>query len=175
MKSCFKMAIKVLAGVLLLGMSLGSVYFSPNGGAKQALVELIGATTADIDVAMYSFTSKELGLALAGATQKGRRVRIVADNGQSAGRSSVLGWLSRYAQVHLMHEEGERGMMHHKFMVIGDRYLTTGSYNWSINAEKFNNENLLILKDSDLISEFKREFGRLWEHSRPYAEVRGTQ
>lgn len=168
------MSIKILLGIWLIGVSLGSVYFSPNGGARQALVELISSTTADIDIAMYSFTSKELGLAIAGATQKGRRVRIVADNGQAAGRSSVLGWLSRYAQVRLMHEEGERGMMHHKFMMIGDRYLTTGSYNWSINAEKFNNENLLILTDSALISEFRREFGRLWEHSRPYLEVRGT-
>jgi phosphatidylserine/phosphatidylglycerophosphate/cardiolipin synthase-like enzyme len=52
--------------------------------------------------------------------------------------------------------------MHHKFCVIDDVIVTTGSFNFSLNADTNNNENLLIIYDVSLAGEYSDEFGELW-------------
>ena len=54
--------------------------------------------------------------------------------------------------------------MHQKFAVIDQNVVLTGSYNWTLSAEKFNHENLLVFRDArPLADEYRREFFRLWE------------
>jgi phosphatidylserine/phosphatidylglycerophosphate/cardiolipin synthase-like enzyme len=144
------------------------VFFSPNGGVRAQIVGLIQKTTCNVDIAMYSFTSKELGLAISSAAQSGRVVRVLADRDQNKSKSSVISWVSKYVEVRMLPEPGVRGIMHHKFMVLGDKVLVTGSYNWTNNAELFNQENLLILPDPELIKRYHQEFEKLWAKARPY-------
>lgn len=163
--------IAVLLSFVVMNVSMGfsiQTYFSPNGGARARLVTLIQTTTPDIDVAIYSFTSKELGLAIAAAAQSGRRVRVIADRDQNKGKASVLSWISKYMDVRILPEPGVRGIMHDKFMLIGNQYLTTGSYNWTNNAEFFNQENLLVITEPETIRSFHQEFDKLWQKARPY-------
>jgi phosphatidylserine/phosphatidylglycerophosphate/cardiolipin synthase-like enzyme len=54
--------------------------------------------------------------------------------------------------------------MHQKFAVIDRRVVFTGSYNWTVSAEKLNDENLLFFRDAGpLAEEYRKEFFRLWE------------
>jgi phosphatidylserine/phosphatidylglycerophosphate/cardiolipin synthase-like enzyme len=56
------------------------------------------------------------------------------------------------------------GIMHQKFAVIDRRVVFTGSYNWTVAAERYNHENLLYFRDAGpLADEYRREFLRLWE------------
>ena len=55
----------------------------------------------------------------------------------------------------------ENGFMHHKFCIIDDEVLITGSYNWTYNAENRNIENIVISDVSSVVEEYKREFSRL--------------
>jgi len=49
-------------------------------------------------------------------------------------------------------------IMHHKFCVIDDSTVITGSYNWSKKAQ-FNDENIVVTEDADeLAAQFKKEF-----------------
>ena len=56
---------------------------------------------------------------------------------------------------------GEKNMMHHKFMVLGDgegwQKVITGSFNYTENA-KGNRENIVILEDESIAKEFALEF-----------------
>ncbi len=144
------------------------VFFSPNGGARAEIVQLIQQTTPSIDIAIYSFTSKELGLAVAAAAKSGRKVRVLADRDQNKGKPSVIPWISAYMEVRILPEPGVRGIMHDKFMLIGNRILTTGSYNWTNNAEYFNQENLMVITDTEMIKAYHREFEKLWIQAKPY-------
>ena len=155
--------------ILLSTMGFSSqVYFSPNGGARAELVRLIQQSTANIDIAIYSFTSKELGLAISAAAKSGRKVRVIADRDQNKSAPSVIPWISAYLEVRILPEQGVRGIMHDKFMLIGNSILTTGSYNWTNNAELFNQENLLVLSDPALIRAYHQEFEKLWAQAKPY-------
>lgn len=52
-------------------------------------------------------------------------------------------------------------LMHNKFCVIDNRILITGSYNWTLKAEKSNYENIIISTDEKLVDEFLNYFDYL--------------
>ena len=44
-------------------------------------------------------------------------------------------------------------MLHHKFCIIDDELVMTGSYNWTFFSEAVNRENMFIIKDDDMVTE----------------------
>lgn len=55
---------------------------------------------------------------------------------------------------------GPNSIMHNKFCVIDSFKVITGSYNWTMNANS-NDENIVIIKDSDTASFYSHEFRRI--------------
>jgi hypothetical protein len=160
--------------MLLLIISLSiEAFFSPNGGARYAILKEITEATSTIDVAMYILTDRELSKALISARSRGVNVRILLDgkNAEEIGYSKHYFLSERKVAVKLdfTHKTlGDKyeGIMHNKFAIIDNKVLLTGSYNWTHSAEKLNNENLLIIKDSEeLIDKYASEFTKLWNRS----------
>jgi phosphatidylserine/phosphatidylglycerophosphate/cardiolipin synthase-like enzyme len=61
----------------------------------------------------------------------------------------------------------ERGdMLHHKFAVVDGSKVIFGSQNWSGAANNSNDENILIVENSYIASQFRTEFYRLERYSR---------
>jgi phosphatidylserine/phosphatidylglycerophosphate/cardiolipin synthase-like enzyme len=58
--------------------------------------------------------------------------------------------------------DGNRRNMHHKVMIIDERILVTGSYNFSANAEDRNDENTLIIYSPEVASIYVEEFERVF-------------
>ncbi len=54
------------------------------------------------------------------------------------------------------------GKLHHKFAVIDNRTVITGSFNWSPSAAHQNDEVLLVIDSPLLAAHFTREMDRLW-------------
>jgi phosphatidylserine/phosphatidylglycerophosphate/cardiolipin synthase-like enzyme len=55
------------------------VYFSPNGGATEAIVRELKEAKTEILVQAYNFTSKEIAKALVDAKKRGVHVEIILD------------------------------------------------------------------------------------------------
>jgi phosphatidylserine/phosphatidylglycerophosphate/cardiolipin synthase-like enzyme len=55
--------------------------------------------------------------------------------------------------------------MHHKVIVIDERIVITGSYNFTSRAERRNDENLLIIDDPTLAAAYLAEFERVFEQA----------
>ena len=51
---------------------------------------------------------------------------------------------------------------HHKFAVIDNKTVITGSFNWSPSAAHINDETLLVIHSPQLAKHFTREMDRLW-------------
>jgi len=51
--------------------------------------------------------------------------------------------------------------MHHKVIIIDERIVIFGSFNFSDNANTQNDENLLIVDNADIARAFKGEFDRV--------------
>ena len=53
--------------------------------------------------------------------------------------------------------------MHNKFAVIDDSHLITGSFNWTVQAGKSNQENVLVVDQPYFIEKYNTEFESLWK------------
>ena len=52
--------------------------------------------------------------------------------------------------------------LHHKFAVIDNNTVITGSFNWSPTAAHTNDETLLVIHSPELAAHFTREMDRMW-------------
>lgn len=52
-------------------------------------------------------------------------------------------------------------MVHHKFCIIDDSVLITGSYNWTYYAENRNWENVVFIENKDVVSGYVSEFDNI--------------
>jgi phosphatidylserine/phosphatidylglycerophosphate/cardiolipin synthase-like enzyme len=59
----------------------------------------------------------------------------------------------------------EGGLLHHKTILIDDKILLTGSFNFSLNARDKNREIFLKTSEYLLVNEFKKEFNRIKQAS----------
>lgn len=142
------------------------VYFSPNGGIRDRLLRAINHTKANIDLAIFDFTSGELAGALLAAKERGVAIRIVADARHAQGKHSEIPFLlEKGVKIRLARGNG-RGIMHHKFAIFDGKLLATGSYNWTASAERFNYEDALFLDDPAVVQRYRTHFERLFNGSK---------
>jgi phosphatidylserine/phosphatidylglycerophosphate/cardiolipin synthase-like enzyme len=110
---------------------------------------------------MYSLTKDGISQAVVRAHQRGVKVRVVVDKTQ-AGLQAADDELLEQSGIVVKRISGMGGgLMHHKFAIIDDETILTGSYNWTDNATSRNSENLNVLCSP--IRSYKKEFERLWE------------
>ena len=143
--------------------------FSPNGGCEKAIIQEIEKADNYIHIAIFSFTNGRMARTLVKAHKKGIHVKIIMDSKMAPDRYSKSRFLKnkgidvRFRRgLRKSHREHKNGSMHNKFAVIDGKVVITGSYNWSISAEKWNYENLLIVSSSKLAELFDKEFRNLW-------------
>lgn len=143
------------------------VFFSPDGGAREAILKQINLSRKTIDLAIFDFTAGPVAEALTDAAERGIKIRIVADRRQAAGKHSEVPYLyGRKVPIKILAGRG-RGIMHHKFAVFDGKLVVTGSYNWTENAEHFNYENLLVEDSVVLAGRYAKEFELLWARGKP--------
>lgn len=138
------------------------VYFSPEGYTQDRIIKAIDASNSSIDLAIYSFTAQEIKSAFERAKQRGIKIRIIADLVQAKGAHSIVqALLDEGFNIKITHGKG-RGIMHNKFCIFDKELLFTGSYNWTDNAEKNNYENAVFISDPETISQYQKEFDKIW-------------
>lgn len=171
----------LIALILLLGIGIFLIYylesgtpydkdptisasFSPGGGIAKQIIKEIDAAKLSIDIAMYSFTSNEIALALVNAKKRGVPVRIIMDDGRTKNSNSKHAFFLQ----NNFNQKLVEPTMHNKFAIIDEKLLITGSYNWTNSAEKRNFENILFIRNSpELIKQYKTQFEGLWRIGNP--------
>ena len=136
------------------------VYFSLSENPQKAIIKNINQAETYINIAMYTFTDQEIALSLANAQKRGVKVRVYLDRSQIESTYSVSRLLvQKGIKVRI---SSNNYIMHHKFAIIDNRLLLTGSYNWTFAANNKNEENLMIIDDPEIIEIFQHQFVNLW-------------
>ena len=135
-----------------------AVRFSPNGGAEKAVVDTLRQARTRVRAAVYGLTSPAIEATLGELARAGVDVGLKTDRNQSAGRdqSALLARL-RTAGV-AVDVSRSRQLLHDKFAIVDGRWVITGSFNWTIAAERRNRENVLILDCPSLAAAFEAEW-----------------
>lgn len=145
--------------------ALIDVVFARTGSIADAIESLIRAGEESIGVALYSFNNQRLAGSLFDAERRGLRVRLVVDHTKYKDSPPTRELLADSPfPVRLSYgRDGERSKMHHKFLLVDDKVVLTGSYNWTVASEEENYENLLILREPRLVDLYGQEFEVIWE------------
>ncbi len=159
---------KTNGGKVVIGGTMPvEVMFSPSDGVQKRLLEELAKAKHSVRMMAFSFTAPEVAKELTSLAKRGVSVRCLFDNGQAHGEYSQNKFLGRNG-VAVRLAPNRSGKMHHKVIIIDDETVITGSYNFSRNAERSNDENILIIKNKEIAREFNREFRRCWRGTKGY-------
>jgi len=151
---------------LILRDAPASVYFSPDGGATQAIVREIDRATLDVRVQAYSFTSAPIAKALVDAHKRGVSVEVILDRSQRTEKYSGATFLANSRIP--VYIESAHAIAHNKVMIIDGQTVITGPFNFTKAAEERNAENLLVLRSKELAKIYTENWEKHKEHSEPY-------
>jgi phosphatidylserine/phosphatidylglycerophosphate/cardiolipin synthase-like enzyme len=133
------------------------VYFSPDGGATNAIISELNNARSEIRVQAYSFTSAPIAKALIDAKKRGIKIEVVLDKSQKTEKYSSADFVA-HADIPV-YIDSKHKIAHNKIMIIDRDTLITGSFNFTKSAEESNAENLLILKgNKPLVDRYYRNF-----------------
>lgn len=140
------------------------VFFTRSTSVAKVIERLIKTTRISVDAALYRLSHPRLARALHDAARRGVRVRVILD---SAKYEMTQATREILAELNIPYRlmSGRRGRwakMHHKFAVLDRRVALAGSYNWTLESEEQNFEDLLVLREHHQVQEFAAEFEVLW-------------
>lgn len=167
-----------------------TVKFSPNSSkvpwnlTSSGLIEnTLNTATKSVDLALFVFSEQRLSNALENRHKQGIKIRALIDpNFAFLNYSEGLDMLGvgltnkcRYEKNNQPWKDSIKTVgipqlppgdkLHHKFALIDENTIITGSHNWSASANYQNDETVLILKNSIIATHFKREFERLYKNA----------
>ena len=153
----------------------------PNHGLSWIGQQLQSAQHS-IDLALFVFSAQTLANTLQERMEAGVSIRLIADPGfASRSFSEVLDLLGvalpdrdcKLEAGNTPFNNPLKGVgtprlargdkLHHKFAVIDNKTVITGSFNWSPSAAHTNDETLLVIHSPQLAQHFTREMNRLWD------------
>jgi len=140
------------------------IKFARRESVADVIMGLLREASSSINAALYRFNHPGLAQALEEAAQRGVRIRLLVD-GNKYKESRTTQELLAGAIIPFRLAFGRQGRgskMHHKFVILDQKTVLTGSYNWTLESEDENHENLLILKDAQPVEDYTREFEALW-------------
>ncbi|HZI84809.1 MAG TPA: phospholipase D family protein [Casimicrobiaceae bacterium] len=151
------------------------IAFTPGDAIDQLIVGAIDRAQSEVLVHAYTFTHRRIAQALVAARRRGVAVSVLADREQarSVPQNVLPALVAGGVEVWL---DGNFQAAHNKVIVIdaGDPHATTitGSYNFTIAAQRHNAENVVVLRDNAAVAKAYRDnWRRLRAAAIPWSEA----
>lgn len=136
------------------------VLFCPEDPCQETFIQELSSAKQEVLFLAYSFTLDEIADVLLDLNSNGVRV---------FGLFEKQGITSQYSEFDRLNSssiqvryDSNPSLMHEKIFIIDNFIVLGGSMNHSQNAVSKNNENLTIIKNQKIASEFKNEFWELF-------------
>ena len=137
------------------------VAFSPSKECENTIISLI-KHSEKIDIVVFDINNNNIVKALKKAEKQGKKIRILTDKRQAATKSSKV--IDLYKAGINIRVNSKNKIEHNKFAVFDNKYVITGSYNWTNPASERNSENcLLSVENEDIIEDYNNRFEYLWQ------------
>lgn len=136
------------------------------GSIEYKLIQLINSAQTSIHIASFEFDLTPVAEALIEAKNRGVDVKWVTDdkNGLESdikpGRGQFA--LLTAAGIAVQDDAGRSALMHNKFWIFDDQTVWTGSTNITASGIFKQNNNVLVIRSSEIAYIYEREFQELW-------------
>jgi len=135
-----------------------STYFCPEDNCAEETLKIIQTAKKEILFANFVLTLDNLEDLLIEKSQNNVNVQGIIENRMKNIRGSKIQELNQSFPITI---DKNKNTMHHKFFVIDEKYVITGSMNPSAGGTNGNDENLIIIENPKIAKQFKEEFNRL--------------
>ena len=149
-----------------------NTYYIPNGTVRERLREGIEYARHRVDICIHDFAALEISEYLDGARERGVRVRVMMLEQDSNGAKGLLaemlidkGFDVRVLKTQLC------GSPIQDFIVLDDRILVTGVYNWMAYRNRNICGDVVFHHDSERILSYKDIFWRLYTDAEPIPSI----
>lgn len=145
------------------------VYFSEvdagenHPSLEKRLVEKLITAVSSVDAALYHLDSAAVADGLIKAHRRGVQVRVVTET-DNIDEDAIT--QLQEAGIPVADDEDADSYMHHKFIVIDEQYVWTGSYNTTYNGAYRNKNNVIFIDSVPLAYNFTQEFRELFRQMR---------
>lgn len=131
----------------------------PKGHVLTELKRKIRSARKTLHLSLFTFTHRGLAEEIVRAHERGVQVEVVIDLYSGLGASAPVVELFKQAGISVSLSQGPQ-LLHHKFALIDEQTLITGSANWTASAFTKNSDCLLCL--SPLTQEQKKILHTVW-------------
>lgn len=137
-------------------------FFAPEDGASARILSLVEGAQKSVRFLAFSFTDDTLGEAVKQQSKAGRLVQGVFEARGADTEYSEYGMMRRARPPLDVVTDGNPYIMHHKVFILDEETVVLGSYNFTESADKFNDENVLIVHDRGVAALFLEEFAQIY-------------
>jgi phosphatidylserine/phosphatidylglycerophosphate/cardiolipin synthase-like enzyme len=142
-------------------------YFSPVDQVIDKLVARVNGTRHSIKFMAFTYTQKDLANAMIARSKAGVKVEGVIENrGASQGSAPVLYCAHIPAKL-----DGNKYTMHHKVIILDDKTVITGSFNFTQTADDANDDNVLIIDSPAVATLYDQEFDTVYGQAKDQTGV----
>lgn len=135
------------------------VRFAPEDDAMERVKEAVRGAKKSIRFIAFAYTSQPLCEAMIERINAGVKVEGIFESRHAGWADIKIGPLNAAgAKVRF---DDNPDALHHKVIIIDDRYVLTGSFNFSEGADRSNDENLMVIDNRAIAKAFVREFENL--------------
>ena len=149
---------------------LNEVHFSPGNLCKRAIIAQLDNAEDNIKICVFTISDDDITHAIIQAFRRGIDVIVITDDEKTTDKGSDVYQL--YNEGIDVRTDQSENFMHHKFAVIDDQVLISGSFNWTRSASKYNQENLLVTDNKQLVTPYINQFKTLWSQMVDYSELK---
>ncbi len=179
-----------LPQLVQVGDTVVKIQFSPisptqpwENSSNGLIGETLKSATESIDLALFVFSEQRITNILEEEKQQGVEIRALIDSsfafryysegldmlGVALGNKCTYQPDNRPWKTPIKTVGTPRliqgDVLHHKFGLIDNRTVITGSHNWSATANYNNDETVLVIDNTTVARHYQREFERLYEIS----------
>lgn len=138
-----------------------NIFYGPGDGFETVDARLINGARHSIDMAAYVLTDRALVSALGRAAVRGVKVRVYLDGEEMARGASILD-IADAPNLEVRRKARNRDLMHLKSYQVDGRTLRTGSANFSVSGEVYQDNDLIVIQSPEAAARFRETFERLW-------------
>jgi cardiolipin hydrolase len=139
------------------------VSFSPGDDCLNDIIDLMQSADKYLDICVFTISDNRITEEIVKAHNRGIEIRIISDNEKMNDIGSDIMTLAEAGiNIKIDHSPNH---MHHKYMIVDEIRVLTGSYNWTKSAAEYNQENIVITDIDEIVTGFIDNFSQLWEKS----------
>jgi phosphatidylserine/phosphatidylglycerophosphate/cardiolipin synthase-like enzyme len=136
------------------------IYFSPEDKVLDHMIPVVSSANSSIRFMAFSFTDFPLAKAMLDRASAGVNVAGVFEKVGSDTESSEL--RTFFCAKVPARQDGNPRFLHDKLIIVDNRFVISGSFNFSSNATENNDENVIIVDNPQIANLYTQEFQRVW-------------